>query len=56
MAAGEPGADGQSSVPQPTELRAYDLIRIGKTTLRFIPLAAPISRGAARSRIRSRVD
>jgi hypothetical protein len=28
-------------VLSPTELQAYDLIRIGKTTLRFIPLCGP---------------
>ena len=32
---------GGQPVLSPTELQAYDLIRIGKTTLRFIPLCGP---------------
>jgi hypothetical protein len=32
---------GGQPVLSPTELHAYDLIRIGKTTLRFIPLCGP---------------
>jgi Biotin-requiring enzyme/FHA domain len=32
---------GGKPVLSPTELEAYDLIRIGKTTLRFIPLCGP---------------
>jgi hypothetical protein len=32
---------GGRPVLSPTELEAYDLIRIGKTTLRFIPLCGP---------------
>ena len=32
---------GNLPVLSPTELAAYDLIRIGKTTLRFIPLCGP---------------
>jgi hypothetical protein len=32
---------GGKPVLSPTELQAYDVIRIGKTTLRFIPLCGP---------------
>ena len=40
---------GGRPVLSPTELQPYDLIRIGKTTLRFIPLCGPDSPGATKS-------
>ena len=56
---GQPRAPGRAvRCSAPRSCTPYDLIRIGKTTLRFIPLCGPTSRGATKSgtpeRIRGR--